>query len=147
MLMQSVLMLYHILLSHIGVSYNFDSYSTSFQSLCLVSFPYHIISFNIMSVLPASFQTQPVPNPLSYYLHQSPVLVHKAETLGNHGVELIAPFFLFMPRPLRMACGALQIIFQVRKGGREGQTDRQTDGQKERGREGGREEGREGWSD
>ncbi|XP_076461543.1 lipase maturation factor 1-like [Babylonia areolata] len=59
------------------------------------------------------YETQPVPNPMSYYMHQSPVLWHQVETLGNHFVELIAPFLLFMPRPFRMAGGAIQIMFQV----------------------------------
>ena len=58
-------------------------------------------------------QTQPVPNPLSYYLHQSPEIVHKIETMGNHVVELVVPFFVFLPRPLRLSCGVLQALFQV----------------------------------
>ncbi len=33
-----------------------------------------------------SLQTQPVPNPLSYFLYQSPAFVHKLETLGSHFV-------------------------------------------------------------
>ena len=59
-------------------------------------------------------QTQPVPNPISYYLHQSPEAIHQLETLGNHVVELAVPFLLFLPRPLRMAGGLIQILFQVR---------------------------------
>lgn len=39
--------------------------------------------------------------------------MHKAETLGNHVVELVVPFFIFLPRPFRLICGALQILFQV----------------------------------
>ena len=60
-------------------------------------------------------QTQPVPNPLSYYLHQNPEFIHKAETLANHVVELIVPFFIFLPRPFRLICGILQVFFQVTK--------------------------------
>ena len=37
-------------------------------------------------------QTQPVPNALSYFLHQSPTFVHKLETLGNHFVELVVSY-------------------------------------------------------
>lgn len=58
-------------------------------------------------------QTQPVPNPLSYYLHQTPELIHKSETLANHVIELIIPFFIFLPRPFRLICGVFQILFQV----------------------------------
>ncbi|XP_065065932.1 lipase maturation factor 1-like [Rhopilema esculentum] len=59
------------------------------------------------------YQTQPVPNPVSYYLHQSPEVIHKIETLGNHFVELVAPFLLFLPRPFRITGGIIQILFQV----------------------------------
>ncbi|KAK3606108.1 hypothetical protein CHS0354_006472 [Potamilus streckersoni] len=59
------------------------------------------------------YETQPVPNPMSYYMHQSPEVFHKFETLSNHFIELIAPFMLFMPRPFRMIGGGLQILFQV----------------------------------
>ncbi|UYV83731.1 LMF1 [Cordylochernes scorpioides] len=58
------------------------------------------------------YQTQPVPNPLSYYLHQSPEIIHKMETLGNHVVELILPWFTFLPRPFKLICGISQILFQ-----------------------------------
>uniref|UniRef100_A0A224YK93 Lipase maturation factor n=1 Tax=Rhipicephalus zambeziensis TaxID=60191 RepID=A0A224YK93_9ACAR len=59
------------------------------------------------------YETQPVPNPLSYYLHQTPPLVHKLEVLGNHIIELIVPWFMFLTRPFRIACGIIQISFQV----------------------------------
>ncbi len=39
--------------------------------------------------------------------------MHKAETLANHVIELIIPFFIFLPRPFRLICGVLQILFQV----------------------------------
>ncbi|CAG5116368.1 unnamed protein product [Candidula unifasciata] len=59
------------------------------------------------------YETQPVPNPLSYFLHQSPEFVHKFEVLSNHFVELIAPFFMLLTRKWCMVGGAIQIIFQV----------------------------------
>ncbi|XP_078686575.1 lipase maturation factor 1-like isoform X1 [Branchiostoma floridae x Branchiostoma belcheri] len=59
------------------------------------------------------YQTQPVPNPLSYYLHQTPEAMHKFETLSNHFIELVAPWFIFLTRPFRFTCGFLQILFQV----------------------------------
>ncbi|KXJ05572.1 Lipase maturation factor 1, partial [Exaiptasia diaphana] len=59
------------------------------------------------------YETQPVPNPISYYLHQSPEIFHKFETLSNHFVELAAPFLLFLPRPFRITGGIIQIAFQV----------------------------------
>lgn len=59
------------------------------------------------------YETQPVPNPLSFYLHQTPEVVHKLEVIGNHIIELIVPWFMFLTRPFRIACGVIQISFQV----------------------------------
>lgn len=60
-----------------------------------------------------SLQTQPVPNPMSYFMHQSPEIFHKFETLTNHFIELVVPFFILLTRPFRIWCGILQILFQV----------------------------------
>lgn len=59
------------------------------------------------------YETQPVPNPLSYYLHRSPWWIHRFETLSNHFIELVAPFFTFLGRRMCMVNGAIQILFQV----------------------------------
>nr|XP_035939301.1 lipase maturation factor 1 isoform X4 [Halichoerus grypus] len=58
-------------------------------------------------------QTQPVPNPAAYFLHQSPWWVHRFETLSNHFLELVVPFFIFLGRRMCILHGALQILFQV----------------------------------
>lgn len=59
------------------------------------------------------YQTQPVPNPLSYFLHHAPEIIHKLETMGNHIVELVVPFLLFYPRNGRIFAGFVHIIFQI----------------------------------
>ncbi|XP_031556252.1 lipase maturation factor 1-like [Actinia tenebrosa] len=59
------------------------------------------------------YETQPVPNPISYYMHHSPEVFHNLETLVNHFVELVAPFMIFLNRPLRIWGGIIQIMFQV----------------------------------
>ncbi|XP_061564352.1 lipase maturation factor 1 [Cololabis saira] len=59
------------------------------------------------------YETQPVPNPMSYYMHRSPWWFHRFETLSNHFIELIAPFFTFLGRRMRMTNGTFQILFQV----------------------------------
>ncbi|KAL3967369.1 vang-like [Sarotherodon galilaeus] len=59
------------------------------------------------------YETQPVPNPMSYYMHCSPWWFHRFETLSNHFVELIVPFFTFLGRRMCMVNGAIQILFQV----------------------------------
>lgn len=59
------------------------------------------------------YETQPNPNPLSYYLHAMPPWFHKAGVLFNHLVEVIVPFMIFGPRRVRHAAGALLVGFQV----------------------------------
>lgn len=59
------------------------------------------------------YETQPLPNPLSWYLHQMPPAFHKFGVLWNHFIELIVPFFLFGPRRLRIAGGILLAAFQA----------------------------------
>jgi hypothetical protein len=59
------------------------------------------------------YETQPLPNPLSLYLHFMPAWFHKAEVLFNHFVELVVPWFVFGPRTLRHLAGALLVAFQV----------------------------------
>uniref|UniRef100_A0ABI7W8I7 Lipase maturation factor n=2 Tax=Felis catus TaxID=9685 RepID=A0ABI7W8I7_FELCA len=59
------------------------------------------------------YETQPVPNPMAYLLHQSPWWAHRFETLSNHFLELVVPFFIFLGRRLCILHGALQILFQV----------------------------------
>lgn len=58
-------------------------------------------------------QTQPVPNPMSYYMHHFPWWFHRFETLSNHLIELVFPFFTFLGRRMCMVNGAIQILFQV----------------------------------
>ncbi|XP_059682563.1 lipase maturation factor 1 [Gavia stellata] len=59
------------------------------------------------------YETQPVPNPIAYFMHRSPWWFHQFETLVNHFVELVVPFFLFMGRRMCIVHGLLQILFQV----------------------------------
>ncbi|XP_056661680.1 lipase maturation factor 1 isoform X3 [Monodelphis domestica] len=59
------------------------------------------------------YETQPVPNPIAYYLHQSPWWFHQFETLSNHFIELVVPFFVFLGRRMCIIHGIIQILFQV----------------------------------
>ncbi|KAM7091252.1 lipase maturation factor 1 isoform 3-T3 [Ciconia maguari] len=59
------------------------------------------------------YETQPVPNPIAYFMHRSPWWFHQFETLVNHFIELVVPFFLFLGRRMCIAHGLLQILFQV----------------------------------
>lgn len=58
------------------------------------------------------YETQPIPNPLSRYIHFMPNWFHKLGVLWNHFIELIIPFFIFSPRILRYIAGILMISFQ-----------------------------------
>ena len=59
------------------------------------------------------YETQPIPHPLSWLIHQAPVWFHKGGVLFNHLVELIAPLLLFGPRLGRHVAASLMLIFQV----------------------------------
>ena len=60
------------------------------------------------------YETQPIPNPITKWFHQAPKWWHRFETLGNHVVELIAPWFLLSPwRGIRIQAGVLQLVFQM----------------------------------
>src|SRR5437016_5661474 len=59
------------------------------------------------------YETQPIPSPISRYLHFAPQSFHKLETFWNHFTELIVPWFSFGPRTARHIAGALLILFQI----------------------------------
>ncbi len=54
-------------------------------------------------------ETQPMPNPLSWYFHRLPRVIHRVEVAGNHAAQLVAPFLLFCPQPFAGA-GALAVL-------------------------------------
>jgi len=59
------------------------------------------------------YETQPIPNPLSRYLHFAPHWFHQVETAWNHFIELIVPWFSFGPRHARHIAGVLLVSFQI----------------------------------
>jgi len=59
------------------------------------------------------YETQPIPNPISRYLHFAPHWFHKFGTAWNHFIELIVPWFSFGPRMARHVAGVLLISFQI----------------------------------
>jgi Lipase maturation factor len=59
------------------------------------------------------YETQPVPNPISRYLHFAPHWFHKFGTAWNHLIELIVPWFSFGPRRARHIAGILLVTFQI----------------------------------
>jgi len=59
------------------------------------------------------YEAQPIPSPISRYLHFAPHWFHKFETAWNHFVELIVPWFSFGPRQVRHVAGVLLVTFQI----------------------------------
>jgi Lipase maturation factor len=57
-------------------------------------------------------ETQPMPNPLSWYFHHLPKVLHRAEVGANHFVQLVVPFALFAPQPIATVAGILVIVTQ-----------------------------------
>lgn len=59
------------------------------------------------------FETQPMPNPLSWYFHWLPKSVLHAGVGFNHFVELVVPFGYFLPQPICSVAGVTTIVFQL----------------------------------
>jgi hypothetical protein len=59
------------------------------------------------------FETQPIPNPLSWYFHWMPPPIHHAGVALNHFVEVLVPFGFFAPFPVSAIAGLLTIAFQL----------------------------------
>lgn len=60
------------------------------------------------------YETQPIPNPLSWFFHHLPAWYHRTEVLFTHFVEVVVPWGLLSPwRRPRIAAAALTIAFQT----------------------------------
>jgi hypothetical protein len=66
-----------------------------------------------LTCLAYHYETQPIPNPLSWYFHHLPAFFNKASVLFNHFVELVVPFGLFGPRRVRHLAGGFTLLFQL----------------------------------
>ncbi|HYM10599.1 MAG TPA: lipase maturation factor family protein [Bryobacterales bacterium] len=66
-----------------------------------------------LTCLQYHYETQPMPNPLSWYFHWAPAWTHTGGVLFNHFVEVVVPFGYFLPQPVSTAAGLLTIVFQI----------------------------------
>lgn len=57
-------------------------------------------------------ETQPMPNPLSWFFHHLPKPLHRVEVLGNFFAQLVVPIFLFAPQPVASIAGLLIVLTQ-----------------------------------
>lgn len=58
-------------------------------------------------------ETQPMPNPVSWFVHHLPRWFHRGEVLGNHVAQLVVPFFLFAPQPVASVAAVVIILTQL----------------------------------
>ena len=58
-------------------------------------------------------ETQPIPNPLSWFFHRLPKPIHRVEAIGNFVAQLVLPFGLFLPQPFATVAAVLMIGTQL----------------------------------
>src|SRR5205085_11789370 len=59
------------------------------------------------------YETQPMPNALSWYFHWMPHSIHAAGVAINHIVEVAVPFLYFAPQPIASIAAIITILFQA----------------------------------
>jgi len=64
-----------------------------------------------LTCLDYHYETQPMPNPLSWYFHWQPEWFHKLGVLFNHFAELVLPFAYFAPMPISAVAGLVTLFF------------------------------------
>jgi hypothetical protein len=65
-----------------------------------------------LSCLDYFYETQPMPNPLSWYFHWLPRGVLHGGVVFNHIAELAVPFLYLLPQPIAAVGGIITIVFQ-----------------------------------
>jgi len=58
-------------------------------------------------------ETQPMPNPLSWYFHRLPRRFHRVEVAGNYFAQLVAPVLIFLPQPVAAIGGLAMAATQA----------------------------------
>ncbi|SNR41356.1 Lipase maturation factor [Haloechinothrix alba] len=58
-------------------------------------------------------ETQPMPNPLSWYSHHLPKPLHRVEVAANHVTQLVLPVLLFLPQPVAGIAAIVMIVTQL----------------------------------
>ncbi len=66
-----------------------------------------------LTALQYHYETQPLPTPLAWYMHQLPAWFQSASVLYMFAAELIAPFLLFAPRRIRVWAAASIVFLQL----------------------------------
>jgi hypothetical protein len=66
-----------------------------------------------LTALTVHYETQPLPTPLAWYVHQLPAWFHRGSTAAVLGIELCAPWLMLGPRRLRALAFALLVALQA----------------------------------
>ena len=66
-----------------------------------------------LTALNSYFEVQPLPNPLSWYVHQLPDWLLRTGTAATLAVEILVPLMMFLPRRWRFLAAWLTILWQV----------------------------------
>jgi hypothetical protein len=66
-----------------------------------------------LSALYFHHETQPMPNPVSAFVHHLPKWFHRCEVIGSHFAQLVVPFFLFAPQPVASVAASVIILTQL----------------------------------
>ena len=67
-----------------------------------------------LTCLDYHYQTQPIPNPLSWYFHWGPQWTHRGGVIVNHFSELVVPFAYFLPQPFDLPAPRFGICLWMR---------------------------------
>ncbi|WNG38772.1 lipase maturation factor family protein [Archangium violaceum] len=59
------------------------------------------------------YWTQPLPNPIAWFVHLLPPVLHRASVGAMLVIELVVPFFIFGPRRLRLGAVGLLAALQL----------------------------------
>ncbi len=66
-----------------------------------------------LTALQYHYETQPIPNRLSWRFHHLPNAVHRIEVAGNLAAQLIVPFGLLAPQPWATGAGVVVVATQL----------------------------------
>ncbi len=59
------------------------------------------------------YETQPLPNPLSWYFHRLPRASHRFGVLFSHFLQVVCPFGMFAPQPIASVAAGLCVVQQL----------------------------------
>jgi hypothetical protein len=66
-----------------------------------------------LAALRVHYETQPLPTWIGWFVHHLPARLHTMSTAAMFAVELLVPFLIFGPRPLRLAACVLMAGLQA----------------------------------